>query len=168
MQTSPISFAFPREAKEIGDVCTQATLQVVRTSFQFHLRECMGSSFPPPPAKEQPGSIKCSRARCNTCPFMQNTVNISGPKPLIKINDRFDWTSTNIIYYITCNLCKMLYIGETGRRLGDRFREHLRDKDASKLVSKHFNLPGHSFNNMTVCGLSLHHQGNTKNRKNSE
>ena len=24
-------------------------LQVVRTSFGFHLRECMGSSFPPPP-----------------------------------------------------------------------------------------------------------------------
>ena len=24
------------------------TLQVVRTSFEFHLRECMGSSFPPP------------------------------------------------------------------------------------------------------------------------
>ena len=34
----------------------------------------------------------------------------------------------------------MLYIGETVRRLGDRFREHLRDvknddKDASKPVS---------------------------------
>ena len=42
-----------------------------------------------------------------------------------------------------------LYIGETGRRLGDRFREHLRDvekndKDASKPVARHFNLPNHS------------------------
>ena len=62
----------------------------------------------------------------------------------------------------------MLYIGETGRRLGDRFREHLRDnKDASKTVSKHFNLSGHSFNNMTVRGLSLR-QGNTESRKYSE
>ena len=26
VQTSPISFAFPREAKEIGDVCTQASV----------------------------------------------------------------------------------------------------------------------------------------------
>ena len=33
------------------------------------------------------------------------------------------------------------YIGETGRRQGDRFREHLRDKDASKPVARHFNLP---------------------------
>ena len=28
---------------------SQIALQVVRTSFEFHLRECMGSCFPPPP-----------------------------------------------------------------------------------------------------------------------
>ena len=44
------------------------------------------------------------------------------------------------IYCITCTLCNKLYIGETGRRLGDRFREHLcdvekNDKDASKPVA---------------------------------
>ena len=50
---------------------------------------------------------------------------------------------------------------ETGRRLGDRFREHLRDverndKDASKPAANHFNLPNHSKKHMVVCGLSLH------------
>ena len=35
----------------------------------------------------------------------------------------FTCTSANVIYCITCALCKKLYIGETGRRLGDRFRE---------------------------------------------
>ena len=44
--------------------------------------------------------------------------------------------------------------------LGDRFREHLRDvernnKDASKPVAIHFNLPNHSKQHMAVCGLSL-------------
>ena len=63
-------------------------------------------------------------------------------------------------------------IGETGRRLGDRFREHLRDverndKDAFKPVTRHFNLPNHSSQHMTICGLSLH-QGNTESRKNLE
>ena len=53
----------------------------------------------------------------------------------------------------------MLYIDKTGR-LDDRFRKHLIDvknnyKDASKPVSKHIYLLGHSFNNMTVCGLPL-------------
>ena len=45
-------------------------------------------------------------------------------------------------------------------RLGDRFREHLRDverndKDASKPVARHFHLPNHSKQHMAVCGLSL-------------
>ena len=59
--------------------------------------------------------------------------------------------------------------GLDGRRLGDRFREHLRDvekddKNASKPVARHFNLPNHSKQHMVVCGLSLH-QGSTESRK---
>ena len=95
------------------------------------------------------GTFKCARSRCKTCPFVQNADKISGPKRSVKITDRFKCTSANVIYCITCTLCKKLYIGETGRRLGDRFREHLRDvekddKDASKPVARHFNLPNHS------------------------
>ena len=76
--------------------------------------------------------------------------------------------SANVIYCITCTLCKKLYIGETGRRLGDRFREHLRDvekddKNTSKPVARHFNLPNHSKQHMAICGLSLH-QGSTESR----
>ena len=63
-------------------------------------------------------------------------------------------------------------IGEAGRRLADRFRDHLRDVErnntnASKPVAGHFNLPYHSHHNMTICGSSLHNR-NTENRKNLE
>ncbi|KAK2549798.1 hypothetical protein P5673_029619 [Acropora cervicornis] len=86
---------------------------------------------------------------------------ISGPKRSVEITDRFTCTSANVIYCITCTLCKKLNTGETGKRLGDRFREHLRDvkiddKDASKPVARHFNLPNHSKEHMSICGLSLH------------
>ena len=59
-------------------------------------------------------------------------------------------------------LCKKIYKGETGRRLADRFRQHLRDLEkndpaAPKPVARHFNLPSHSHYSMTVCRLSLHH-----------
>ena len=42
--------------------------------------------------------------------------------------------------------CKKLYISETGRQFGDRFREHLRDfekddKDVSQPGVRRFNLP---------------------------
>ena len=118
---------------------------------------------------EQPGTFKCARARCKTCPFICNVEKLSGPKRSIKITDHFTCTSANVIYCITCTLCKKLYIGETGRRLSDRFREHLRDvekddKNASKSVARHLNLPNHSMQHMAVCGLSLH-QGNTESRK---
>ena len=94
---------------------------------------------------------------------------MSGPKRSIKISDHFTCTSTNVIYCITCTYCKMLYIGETGRRLGDRFRDHLgdvegNDEDASKPVARQFNLPNHSKRHMAVCGLSLH-LGNSETRK---
>ena len=118
---------------------------------------------------EKPGTFKCERSRC---PFVQNADKISGPKRSVKITDRFKCTSANVIYCITCTLCKKPYIGETRRRLGDRFREHLHDvekddKDALKPVARHFNLPNHSKEHMSICGLSLH-QGTTDSRKNLE
>ena len=90
-------------------------------------------------------------------------------KRSIRITDRLTCTSANVIYCITCTLFKKMYIVETGKRLGDRFREHLRnvernDKDASKPVARHFNLPNYSSQHKTICGLSLH-QGNTESCK---
>ena len=121
---------------------------------------------------EQPGTFKCACARCKICPFICNVEKLSGPKRSIKITDHFTCTSANVIYCITCTLCPKLYIGETGRRLGDRFREHLRDveiddKNASKLVARHFNLPNPSMQHMAVCGLSLH-QGSAESCKTLE
>ena len=109
----------------------------------------------------QPGTFKCARVRCRTCPFISNANKISGPKRTVAITDHFSCISINLIYCITCTLCKKVYIGETGRKLGDRFREHLRDneindKDASKPVARHFNLPNHS------------KKGNIESRKNIE
>ena len=64
---------------------------------------------------------------------------MSGPKRFIEITDHFTCTSANVICYITCTYRKKSYIGQTGRRQGDQFWEHLRnvernDKDASKPV----------------------------------
>jgi len=121
---------------------------------------------------EQPGTLKCTRAPWKTCPFIRNIEKISGPKRSIKIADHFTCTSANVIYCITCTLCKKLYIGETGRQLGDRFREQLRDvekdnQNSSKLVERHLNLPNHCKQHMGVFGISLH-QGSMENRKTLE
>ena len=73
---------------------------------------------------------------------------------------------------LSCTCRNKLYNGETGRRLGDRFREHLRDverndKDAFKPVARRFNLPNHSKQHMAVYSLSLH-LGSSESRKTLE
>ena len=120
----------------------------------------------------QAETFKCTRTRRKTCPFTSNMVKISGPNRSAKITDHFTCISVNFIYCITCTLCKKIYIGETWRRLADRFSGHLRDvekddTDASKPVARHFNLPNHSHHSMIICGLSLHH-GNAGSRKSLE
>ena len=82
---------------------------LVRSAFKFN---------------NQPGNFTCKRTQCKTCPFISNTVKISGPNRSFKVTDHFTCIATNVIYCITCMLCKKIYIGETGRRLADRFREH--------------------------------------------
>ena len=85
-----------------------------------------------------------------------------------KSTDHFTCISVNVIYCITCTLCK-IYTGETGNGLAGRFREHLRDvekndTDGSKPVARQFNLPNHSHRDMTIFGLFLHH-GTTESHK---
>ena len=124
------------------------------------------------PSSLEPGTFNCSRKVCNTCPFINSKTHIRGPNGFYQVNDHFDCTTSNIIYCITCTLCNKLYIGESGRKLGDRFREHLLDvknkrSDLSKPVARHFNLPGHSHEHMEICGIYLH-LGNNETRKRTE
>ena len=120
----------------------------------------------------EPGTFKCSRKQCKTCQFIVSHTQITGPTYTLAVSDHFVCTSTNLVYCITCSVCQKLYIGETGRKLGDRFVEHLRDVQnndlsLSKPVARHFNLPGHSFRNMQICGITLHN-GSNESRKRKE
>ena len=79
----------------------------------------------------------------------------AGPKRFIEITDHFTCTSANVVYCITCTLCKKLYLGETGRRLGDRFRKHLPVTWRKTIKTPlHFKLPNHSKQHMAVFGIS--------------
>ena len=60
------------------------------------------------------------------------------------------------IYCIFSIKCCKLYIGETGRRLSDRFAEHLRsvrNNDVDKPVARHFNTVNHSISDIKVCAI---------------
>ena len=58
----------------------------------------------------QLGTFKCAHKRCNTFPIIHNADKTPGPKRSIKITDRFTCTAANIIYCITCTLCKKIFM----------------------------------------------------------
>ena len=102
------------------------------------------------------GTFPCGRSRCNTCTHTDVSAFVDSPGGCITINNKFMCTSKNVVYVIKCRACSKLYIGETGRRLGDRFLEHLRSTRTTNTdlsVARHFTPPGHSTEDMLVSAI---------------
>ena len=80
-----------------------------------------------------------------------------GPRGSFEVRSRFSCVSSGVIYCIICVKCGDLYVGETGRMLGDRFREHRQDviqKREGREVASHFNQGDHAgVEDMRVVGL---------------
>ena len=70
---------------------------------------------------------------------------------------KYTCVSDNMVYAIKCHACHKIYIGETGRHSGDRFREHLRSTrlpDSDLPIGRHFASPGHTTQDMLVSVIS--------------
>jgi hypothetical protein len=121
----------------------------------------------------QAGTYSCTRKRCNTCPYVTNAnfLQIHGPSGNFNITDHFTCTSKNVVYIIICSRCNVLYVGETMRRLADRFTEHLRSIRCNFEgfpVARHFNPPNScSISDIKVTGAIIA-RGNNKDRITAE
>ena len=59
-----------------------------------------------------------------------------------------------VIYKLTCQVCNAIYLGETGRGLGSRFKEHM--TNSTSLVFKHFqDTPNHPRPNSSLLSLEV-------------
>lgn len=134
-----------------------------------NLKDILVKSLVTDPSLPTPtsGTFPCGRPRCKTCAHTSNATTITGPKDTFKVSQHFTCTDTGVVYAIVCTKCGDLYIGETERRLADRFREHLRlavkQETSKSTVAQHYNLPGHCHLDMEVAGLT--HAPNTARRK---
>ena len=117
------------------------------------------------PSNQQPAGIhKCNHPRCLTCSFLQEgqtNYTFFNTNESRKISDYISCNSKNLIYLIQCKKCHSQYIGETKRKLNERFGEHRRSiLNHHQLlnptpVSLHFNQPGHSINDVQLIPLEL-------------
>ena len=68
----------------------------------------------------------------------------------------------------TYRCCTNMYIGDTGRRVRERFSEHLRsirNRSPGLLVAEHFNSANHTIDDISVCGVKQCRGSNTSRKR---
>ena len=110
------------------------------------------------------GFKHCKRFSCNMCKFspkFAKSIVCSSTKNVFKIKSELSCISKNVIYCITCKkqdkICnsKPQYIGQTSRRIFERFNEHRSSvkPESKKAVGAHFSSNGHTVNDMEIVPL---------------
>ena len=77
-------------------------------------------------SRATPGSFQCNTRNCATCPYIEhgrNQYTFHSTGETYHIKSYMTCTTFNVIYIIQCRLCNLRYIGESKRRLKDRFKD---------------------------------------------
>ena len=104
-------------------------------------------------AKRKLKGIKPCNEPCNLCPYIKTSKEFvsSQTKEKHNINDAFNCNTKGLIYLTTCTKCNKQYVGQTGRKLKERMREHLYNMyKKTEVTGIHYSLPGHSHWNFKV------------------
>lgn len=118
------------------------------------------------------GCAPCNKKLCQTCQHMNTTQTIYGnfSSDLYLITQNTSCHTRNCIYAIHCSLCThipCLYIGETHYSCRERISKHKSDirHKLDKPVSKHFNSPNHSIDNLKVTVIQFLNEHKTDFQK---
>ena len=72
--------------------------------------------------QQPPGTLPCNRTVCRTCPHVNSSSTITTPKRHVNIAEHFSCITEHMVYCLSCTKCpSTVYVGETRRRLADRF-----------------------------------------------
>jgi hypothetical protein len=110
---------------------------------------------------------------CMNCQYMERTSSIlvTRTNKTYELHGTYDCTTSNVVYVITCKLCKVQYVGETQNKLLTRMAQHrftINHDDQYKPVACHFNSPGHSLRHMSVAIIRHDEQWSMTQRKTTE
>lgn len=91
--------------------------------------------------KPQHGSKPCMRFSCTTCINIVTTKSFKAQnKKEYRIIGNNTCQTRSVVYSITCPVCNQTYIGETGRTIHERIRDHKYDLHTRK---RHLPIPAH-------------------------
>ena len=107
----------------------------LKPSVAKNLKDPLVHSSLPQVLQRQIGTFPCNRRDCRTFPLINSSDRITTTQGQIKISGFFTCITSQLVYCISCRKCRgVVYIGETGRRLGARFREHRLDVIKKKVA----------------------------------
>ena len=99
---------------------------------------------------------KCNRRRCATCAVIQPSrffrSSLTNRRYTVISECDLSCSATNVVYLISCTKCDHQYVGETKRKVSERLSGHRSSikKHANTFIAKHFNLPGHSIDDIRI------------------
>ena len=98
---------------------------------------------------------KCEGKNCQTCPFLEEGQGITTNNNSFNCLGNLNCNSNNIIYIIKCTKCDLVYVGETGNTLRDRFNQHKSDIRLKKdtAIGNHFNTSDHSLEHLKIMPI---------------
>ena len=108
------------------------------------------------PTRKAVSVVNCKRKNCATClQLHKNSYYVSSlTKRKYKVigYSNLSCASKNIIYLLTCSKCDNQYVGETKQTLSKRLSGHRSaiKKKVNTFISKHFNLPDHSVDDIRI------------------
>ena len=117
--------------------------------------------------REKLGFKHCGRTcvMCSHSPQFCTSFTSASTNEVFPIKSKMDCTTENVIYLVSCNKqdnsCSsgIQYVGETGRRLCDRFQEHRgtitnpTHLGTTKPVGAHFQQPGHTVRDLKIIPI---------------
>ena len=102
--------------------------------------------------RRKTGLQRCYKP-CDICPYVLNSKEYSSNKTKEKYQMKgfFTCNTQGIVYLISCTKCNMQYVGQTGRKLVDRIKEHIyyigKKKEAT---GTHFSTNNHNNSDFRV------------------
>lgn len=116
-------------------------------------------------SKDHQTEPRCSKKMCLKLADCTDTKHYASvTKDDFPILSEISCSDTHIIYSIHCRKCDKQYVGQTVRRICDRYSEHFNDilnRRTERTVPNHFvNSPGHSIKDMIFCAFEKMHESN--------
>lgn len=115
---------------------------------------------------------KCKSKNCLTCSNLDLNLTFTSTtyKTSYTQNTSFSCDSTNLIYLITCSLCHLQYIGETGDTIRNRLNNHRSNINTKKQtpIGIHFNLIEHNITHLRISLVEQLDNNPLNNRKERE